>query len=131
MSQYCVVISFQLEGEQETNIFLDTIDNVQVDASSTITEHPIPTGDIVADHMFKNPVTMTISGTVSLAGSSQKIIASEKLVGFQELFEKIKNTGTLCTIYKLNKMTDEVNFVERKDMALQSISWTEEINRYS
>ena len=130
MSQYYVVISFQFEGEKETTILLDTINDVQVSMSSTITEHPVPTGDIVADHMFKNPATMDISGSISLAGSSQNVLGTEgnKLVNFQELFEKIKNTGTLCTIYKLNTLTNDIRFVKRDRMALNNIRWVERIN---
>lgn len=130
MSQYYVVISFQFENETETTVLLDTINDVQTAASSTITEHPVPTGDIVADHMFKNPVTMDISGSISLAGSSQNVLGSEgnKLVNFQELFEKIKNTGTLCTIYKLNTLTNDIRFVKRDRMALNNIRWVERIN---
>ena len=130
MSQYYVVISFQFENEKETTVLLDTIDDVQITTSSTITEHPVPTGDIVADHMFKNPVTMDITGSISLAGSSQNVLGAEgnKLVNFQELFEKIKNTGTLCTIYKLNTLTNDIRFVKRDRMALNNIRWVERIN---
>ena len=130
MSQYYVVISFQFENEKETTVLLDTINDVRITTSSTITEHPVPTGDIVADHMFKNPATMDISGSISLAGSSQNVLGSEgnKLVNFQELFEKIKNTGTLCTIYKLNTLTNDIRFVKRDRMALNNITWVERIN---
>ena len=50
-------------------ILLDSIEDVQVDESSQLTTHPIVTGDMVADHMIKEPCSMTISGELSINGS--------------------------------------------------------------
>lgn len=111
-------------------ILLDSIEDVQVDESSQLTTHPIVTGDMVADHMIKEPCSMTISGELSMNGSDNIIFDGFKptLKACQETFGKIKNNAYMCSITKLAMNTNEVRFLQRENMVLTSIQWTERVN---
>ena len=69
-------------------ILLDSIEDVQVDESSQLTTHPIVSGDMVADHMIKEPCSMTITGELSMNGSDNINIDGVKptLKACQETF---------------------------------------------
>lgn len=124
-------ISYTLDGDNQI-IILDTIDEDTVTTQSTITTHPIVTGDILADHMYKEPASMNISGEFSLNGGSATVIKSggSKLANMQTLFERIKNEGILCNIVKISMTAngESVRFLSRPNMALTRIVWTERIN---
>lgn len=111
-------------------ILLDSIEDVQVDESSQLTTHPIVTGDMVADHMIKEPCSMTISGELSMNGSDNINFDGSKptLKACQETFGKIKNNAYMCSITKLAMNTNEVRFLQRENMVLTSIQWTERVN---
>ena len=111
-------------------ILLDSIEDVQVDESSQLTTHPIVTGDMVADHMIKEPCSMTISGELSINGSDNINFDGFKptLKACQETFGKIKNNAYMCSITKLAMNTNEVRFLQRENMVLTSIQWTERVN---
>ena len=111
-------------------ILLDSIEDVQVDESSQLTTHPIVTGDMVADHMIKEPCSMTISGELSMNGSDNINFDGFKptLKACQETFGKIKNNAYMCSITKLAMSTNEVRFLQRENMVLTSIQWTERVN---
>lgn len=111
-------------------ILLDSIEDVQVDESSQLTTHPIVTGDMAADHMIKEPCSMTISGELSMNGSDNIIFDGFKptLKACQETFGKIKNNAYMCSITKLAMNTNEVRFLQRENMVLTSIQWTERVN---
>lgn len=131
MAEYAVSITFAFENESAQTILLDTVDDTRINTSSTISRHPVPTGEYVADHMYKEPASMTISGVFSLNGGQGFVITREgaKLASTQLLFERIKNEGTLCEIFKI-KMTDNNTpiFLKRSNMVLTNIAWTEQIN---
>lgn len=111
-------------------ILLDSIEDVQVDESSQLTTHPIASGDMVADHMIKEPCSMTITGELSMNGSDNINIDGVKptLKACQETFGKIKNNAYMCSITKLAMNTNEVRFLQRENMVLTSIQWTERVN---
>lgn len=133
MTSYAIVLSFAFENEQVQTLVLDTVKDASVQLSSTITEHPLPTGEFAADHMFNNPLTMSISGSFSLNGSQSMVITGDgnKLMNVQTLFEKIKSTGTLCDIVKVHVQDSTPRFLHRSNMALQNITWVEKINSLS
>lgn len=124
-----VVIAFKFDDRNESDsIILNTIDDTNINLSSTITEHPIVSGDMVADHMFKNPINMSIRGSFQFKSKSDN-----SLVDIQALFEKIKNEGVLCEIVKVIMPSSSYDlriprFTSRSNMVLQSISWTEKIS---
>ena len=124
-------------GKIPMTILLDAVNDVTVEESSNITAHPVVSGDMIADHMVREPASLTISGEISMNGSTNALIYPTKssttnrkpsLKYFQEIFKSIKDSASLCTISKLVSSTKEVRFLERENMALTSISWTERIN---
>lgn len=151
-----VQISFTMDGVPQ-RILLDTVEATQITTSSTITTHPLTNGDIVADHMYKNPITLQLNGSFALSnnGSQQvyyknlnrtlqsQLISTTNMLTVEALFERIKNEAILCDIVKLSKRIASVTpsstqnasdiergyrFQERKNMALTNISWTENIS---
>lgn len=156
--EYAVLISY-IDPNDATNavtIILDTVNDTQITASSTVTEHPTVNGTPMADHMYKNPIDLTLNGTFSLNGKkatmfnkerksfirddgtfsldTKRAIAIDKtgtsLIAVEQTFEDIKNKGILCTISKI-KIADDVGtpqFTIRDNMVLQSITWVEKIN---
>lgn len=136
MSDFAVTISCRLneDSNEVTTFVLDTVNDNTVSSSSTITTHPVISGDIVADHMYNNPDSMSISGVFSLNGSKGIIVDNEgtRLEEVQELFEKIKRNGILCDIVKIHVISSnekaEPRFKTRTNMVLTNIQWVEKIN---
>lgn len=135
--EYAVLISY-IDPNDTTNavsIILDSVNDTNISASSTVTEHPTLKGTPMADHMYKNPIDLTLSGTFSLNGKKAILIdkTGKSLARVEKLFEDIKDLGILCTISKI-KITDKEQtpqFTVRENMVLQSITWTEKINSLS
>ena len=136
MSEYAVTISCKLNDEDTnlTTIVLDSVDDSNVSLNSSITSSPLVTGDVISDHMYKEPITYSFSGVLSHNGSKTIVVDKDgsRLSDIQEIFEKIKNNGILCTIVKIKILDkidkNEAQFKIRNNMVLQSISWTEKIN---
>ena len=132
--EYAVLISY-IDPNDATNavtIILDTVNDTQINASSTVTEHPTVNGTPMADHMYKNPIDLTLNGTFSLNGKKAILIdkAGKSLARVEKIFEDIKDKGILCTISKI-KIVDRDStpqFTVRENMVLQSIDWVEKIN---
>lgn len=136
MSEFAVVINYQFLGEKSTSIILDTVDDVDIGKSTTITSQPMVNGDEVSDHMFKKGATLSIRGMCSLNGSfSQgKIVDANgsRLANFESLFERIQEEGVRCTIYKIQVgSNNDVRFLHRENMVLESLQWKEKINSAS
>lgn len=133
--EYVVLISYIDPDDPMSNvvsIILDTVNDTNISASSTVTEHPTVNGTPMADHMYKNPIDLTLTGTFSLNGKKAIIIdkAGKSLARVEKIFEDIKDKGILCTISKI-KIVDSDHtpqFTVREHMVLQSINWTERIN---
>ena len=132
--EYAVLISY-IDPNDATNaisIILDTVNDTNITASSTVTEHPTVNGTPMADHMYKNPTDLSLTGTFSLNGKKAILIdkAGKSLARVERMFEDIKDKGILCTISKI-KIVDRDHtpqFTVRENMVLQSITWTEKIN---
>lgn len=123
-------ISFTLDN-QDTSIMLDTINDVSVASSSRLTRHPIVNGDIIADHMYKEAITVRLNGSFSLNGGTLVNIntSGSTLSNIQKLFERLKNEGIICTLMKITTdATQNLRFLQRANMVLSDISWTEKIN---
>lgn len=132
--EYAVLISY-IDPNDATNavsIILDTVNDTNITASSTVTEHPTVNGTPMADHMYKNPIDLTLNGTFSLNGKKAILIdkAGKSLARVEQMFEDIKNKGILCTISKIKIVDNDhiPQFTVRENMVLQSITWTEKIN---
>lgn len=132
MSSMAVTITCELDGQTKT-FLLDTVNDTSIDASSTLTSHPIVSGDEVADHIYKNPITMTLTGTFSLNGSKGIVVDGDgsRLENFEKSFERIKNEAILCTIVKVTTTGLSSNvpkFSTRQNMCLTNINWIEKVN---
>ncbi len=132
--EYAVLISY-IDPNDATNaisIILDTVNDTSISASSTVTEHPTLNGTPMADHMYKNPIDISLNGTFSLNGKKAILIdkTGKSLARVEKLFEDIKDSGVLCTISKIKIVDKEQTpqFTVRQNMVLQSITWVEKIN---
>lgn len=131
MSDFAVVIGFKFDDEQYRSIVLDTLDDVTVNGQSRVTEQPMVSGDTISDHMYNQPKTMSIKGTICMNDSKVTVIDGKgsKLANFQELFERINKEGVKCDIVKISiNNDDDIRFLHRQNMVLQSYGWVENIN---
>ena len=128
-----VAIAIRITPRDADPIWLTSVDDNTVQASSTVTEYPIVDGSLVADHMFKEPVTYSISGTWGYNNlDTYKVPKNNALLStFQKTFEDIKNNGTICDIVKITTRENGPQFLKRTNMILQSLSWTEGTNNLS
>lgn len=129
-----VTITFKLDNMTQT-IVLDTVNDVSVNCSSNVTEHPIVNGTMVADHMFINPVTMSIAGSISIINANQNASIFNQegsiLSNIQHLFERLQKEGIMCDIVKLSSFNDNMSFLRRQNMVLTNIQWNESVDRLS
>lgn len=143
--EYAVLITYTDPNDisKLVTLHLETVNETTVTASSTITEHPTVNGTPFADHMYRNPTDLTLSGTFSLNGrpllrynkeGKDKVnienLTNTNLTRIEDIFETIKNMGLSCTISKI-KVTSENDipqFTIRDKMVLQNITWTERTN---
>lgn len=129
-----VTLTFKLDGITQT-LVLDTVSDVSVNCSSNLTEHPVVNGTMIADHMFINPVSMTIAGSISIMNANQNASIFNQegsiLLNIQYLFERLQREGVMCDIVKLSSFNDNVMFLRRQNMVLTSIQWNEGIDRLS
>lgn len=129
MSAYRTVLITQIDDNQVT-IEFDTIDDVSTQLTSTVTTHPIVNGDTIADHMYKDPISISISGSYSLNGRKRMNITSDNRLGdIQNIIERIKNDALFCTIVTISDDKEQKQrFKSRSNMILNSISWREKQN---
>ena len=133
MSEFAVVISCKMNESDSTNtsFVLDTVDDTSVTSNSVIATHPIVDGDIVADHIYNQPDSLTLTGTFSLNGTKGIVVNQEgaKLEQVQLLFEKIKKEGIICSVVKIhNDENKNIRFKLHKSMVLNHITWIEKAN---
>lgn len=125
--QFFIVIEALLDSENRVRLYLSSVNDSTIDLSSNISQQPLANGDIVADHMYDLPATMSVAGSVELTNESI-LLQRGDFTEFQSLIERIKSEGILCTISKIVATTGSVRFSQRSNMALTRISWTERIN---
>lgn len=164
MTSYRTVIAFKFP-EAKINEFgttqyvetikylpIDYLDSRSVNASSQIVTQPLQSGDTMADHMYRLPTTVDLSGKFSLNGRNWNndsymdlYNTNDRLTSIEWVFEYIKNNGSLCTITTVATEVDSADqftydeqgnlrgninpsntrFITRENMALTSISWKE------
>lgn len=131
MAEFAVVIQYTFPKEEPGAVVLSAVSDVRLSANATVTGQPVVSGDEVADHIFRSPKTMSVSGSCSLNGNDGIAIegGTAKLANFQTLFERIQRQGAKCNVFKVSLQNDkDIRFAIRKNMVLNSISWTEKIN---
>ena len=133
-------------NEKVTNVIrhwfqIDKCDSRQISLTSHICTQPMQNGEMMADHMYREPVSESISGTFSLNGKNwndtvyENIAkgSSDRVTAIQKVFEYIKNNGCLCELTTFNEddygsESSSTRFLRRKNMVLENISWTEKQN---
>ena len=138
-------------GSTEPNryLILDVQEDKQINASATIAQQPLQDGDTMSDHMYRNPVTLNISGSFGINGKNWNddsydfMEKGDRLTNIQEVFENILNNGFLCTLTTISeddyvtsngRFTGQIKsdaknrFKIRKNMALKNIDWVERQN---
>lgn len=144
-SNMAISISCNNYNGRPLALILENVSDSSITDNSTITTHPIPSGETVSDSMFKRPVTMSISGAFGTSYSANQELTTRGLMidgdatvniatleDVEVLFTNIKNQGLLCDIVRLKLNNDgSTKFLVRQSMALQSITWTEKINTVS
>ena len=112
-------------------LVLTAVDEPRISASNTITTHPIVSGDMVADHSYKNPATLSFNGTAAAFGNKGILVDSNEitLADLETLFMQLKDKAYLCNIVKLNLANkDDIRFSVHEYMVLKDITFTEKIN---
>ena len=92
-NSYRLVLQCTMDNEDYAVEF-DNIENENVNDTSDITNHPLVSGDIIADHMYRLPVNMTVTGTFSLYGNRPTIYAgnyNDRLTNIEAFFTRVKN----------------------------------------
>ena len=136
---YEMTINCMLDGV-DTTLYFDYVGENSITLNTTITEHPLVSGDMIADHQYIEPATASFSGTFSLYGNKKSYAimrnnrtifenygsnVNDRLSYIQEIFERIQKDGIHCNIVKLSTNNDSSRFKARKNMILNSITWTE------
>ena len=110
----------------------DMVNSKNINKSVDITTHPLVNGDLVGDHMYKNALTLTVGGKFSLNGTKYTNYEGEgdRLANIQKIFEEIMDTGTVLNLKTSYKNDNKLvtRFLERANMVLNSINWTENYN---
>ena len=122
----CALVVEDLEGNQET-INFDLISSISVTSSSNLTENTMMNGDIIADHIYREPNEVTISGSYGLFSNRNVQFSGpwDKLGNVEEYFENIKNKGYKCSIITRSLLNNSsTRFKTRENMVLTSIEWT-------
>ena len=95
MTQFAIQITDKDWGGKQ--IILENVSESSIQKTLSITTHPVVSGDEIADHFYKNPATMSFSGTISLNGSKPVILNSlpqdTPLRSYQKFFEKLQDEG--------------------------------------
>lgn len=108
-------------------IEFDTVDSHSLTSTSTITNQPIVNGDTIADHMIREPLSVSLSGIFSLYGNKPTKFpgGEDRLANIENLFEKIKNEGIFCSIVMMNRnKANKQRFKVRNNLVLTNIQWT-------
>ncbi len=126
---YDMVVRCEIDGE-EKNFYFDYVENNTTNLSSDICTHPLVNGDIIADHMYVNPATVSFGGTFSLLGNKKadknyNFGSSDRLANIQKMFERIMKEGISCTLVKMGQDGDQSRFKVRNNMVLNNITWIE------
>lgn len=112
---------------------LDLVKSLSVQSTSQVTSYPLLTGDIMSDHKYDEPKTISISGSFSLNGSQANngsfVIGNNKnarLVNIENYFETIQKLGKTITL-----VTSGNVFKSRSNLIITNLSFNYGINNIS
>lgn len=129
-NSFRLVVKCVLDNEEQFFEF-DTVESKSTTLNSEITQQPIVNGDMIADHMYRLPASISFSGKFSLNGNKGSSYSgpSDRLTNIENVFERIKNEGIMCSLLVLNRSDNStIRFKKRDNMVLTSITWTERQN---
>lgn len=131
MSSFALMISYLNEETKQAESFvLDTIEDVQVQETSEVTTFPIVSGDMMSDHMIRQPASLNVRGSFSLNGKNVSFIDTDgaTLAPAQDKFNALKDNAIICELVKISVKNDTPRFARHTSMVLSSITWVEKIN---
>lgn len=124
------VVSCRIDDE-DYDFEFDVVKNASISERSSLTTHPLVNGDVIGDHLFREPTSITIDGTFSLNGNKPTNFQGNgsRLYNIQQTFRRIKNEGIKCRIVKTSKSDNiATRFSTYENMVLTGIRWTEKQN---
>lgn len=112
-------------------ISLSNVSEPSATLTNTITTHPIVNGDMVADHGYKQPLTLAFNATVALKGNKGITLDNVEISPLEaiNIFEAIKNNLYICKIAQISLLnSSDVRFKQYSNMVITSLTHTEYIN---
>lgn len=110
----------------------DLVSSRRINKRVDISTHPLVNGDLIGDHMYKQALSFSVDGMFGInSKEGLSIFPGEKdrLTNIQNFFEKLMDSGTVLNLKTFKKEDSSVTrFLERDNMVLESIQWTENQN---
>ena len=131
MQSASVVMNFNLD-ESNYSVVMDTVNSLSVNESVNVTEHPLVNGDMVADHIIRQPNTYSLIGAFSM-GNKQGIVVNNgrvELNEIQSLFSRVMKEGIVLSLYKIVYNGDKsptIRFTQKENLVITGINWDEKI----
>lgn len=109
-------------------IVFDYLNTPSISMSTNITSYPLINGDVISDHKYDNPISISLSGKFSLNGKFKDTFlgADSRLMNIQEYFENIRKYGKLCTLVTGGNGVDR--YKSRENLVIKSIRWEPDVN---
>ena len=131
---YKTIVSCVLDGIRQYFEF-DALKSKSVSGSSVLTTYPTVSKDVIADHMYREPMNLDINADFSLNGhKGQGFDTPANRLGYiEDIFERIKDEGILCDIYTIKGSFEngDFRFKQRNNMCLTSFTFDENYNSFS
>lgn len=127
---YKTVLKINLNDE-ERYIGFDLTNRKSITSSANITSYPTIENKTISDHLYLEPKTIQLSGSFALNGSKGINLPEGKfrLADIEDLFELIQKEGVLSKVMTISGTNEkDFRFKSRDNMALQNITWTENLN---
>lgn len=107
-SFYTLIVDGDSSDEQdfdptERYIPFDLVKNVSVSMSSEVTSYPLINGDILSDHMYTKPKSISLGAVFSINGRNRNYFAeqgngTERLENIEAYFETLQKMGRTMTL---------------------------------
>lgn len=110
---------------------LDIVTDCSVEGTSDITSYPLITGDIMSDHKYDNPKTVSLSGTFSLNGKFNASFAqsgnvTSRLVNIEDYFFACRKYGKLMSLICIS--SNGTRFSRIDNLSITSIRFKRNYN---
>ena len=128
LTSYRLVMECVINGKKRYFEF-DTVDSWPINESTTITTQPLINGDVVADHVYREPSTIRVSGSFSSYGYKKNTYKNgvDRLKTIQEVFEEIMNKGLFCKLTfmsgNLSGKNISTRYIIRDRYVITGINW--------